>query len=69
MCNYSEVCDNREEKRNMLKKNIYRIVRFAAKKIFQESGATAAHISLSHDGNYGIAYVVLEGRAAEEKIC
>ena len=41
----------------------------SAKKIFQESGATAAHISLSHDGNYGIAYVVLEGRASEEKIC
>ena len=41
----------------------------SAKKCFQESGATVAHISLSHDGNYGIAYVVLEGRASEEKIC
>ena len=41
----------------------------SAKKCLQESGATVAHISLSHDGNYGIAYVVLEAGASEEKIC
>ncbi len=39
----------------------------SAKKALQESGATVVHVSLSHDGNYGIAYVVLEGQASEEK--
>ena len=41
----------------------------SAIKCLQESGATGADISLSHDGNYGIAYVVLEAGASEEKIC
>lgn len=31
-----------------------------AKKLFVDSGATVSHLSLSHDGNYGIAYVILE---------
>lgn len=39
----------------------------SAKKALQESGATVVHVSLSHDGNYGIAYVVLEGQASEGK--
>jgi len=31
-----------------------------AVKKFLESGADIAHLSLSHDGGYGVAYVVLE---------
>lgn len=47
----------------------YFVLSGSAKKVLQESGATVAHVSLSHDGNYGIAYVVLEGQASEGKIC
>lgn len=39
----------------------------SAQKKFLESGASAAHLSVSHDGNYGVAYVVLEAGASEEK--
>lgn len=31
-----------------------------AQKLFYDSGATQSHLSLSHDGNYGVAYVILE---------
>lgn len=38
-----------------------------ARKLFLAAGASAAHLSLSHDGNYGIAHVVLESGNSEEK--
>lgn len=42
-----------------------------AEKLFRDSGATTSHLSLSHDGNYGLAYVILEAgaeaAASEEK--
>lgn len=40
-----------------------------ARKLFLAAGASAVHLSLSHDGNFGIAHVVLESRNSEEKIC
>lgn len=38
-----------------------------ARETFRRCGANMAHLSLSHDGNYGIAYVILESGISEEK--
>jgi holo-[acyl-carrier protein] synthase len=32
-----------------------------AEELFREKGLKKAHLSLSHDGNYAIASVILEG--------